>query len=159
MSSLLDQAQEIAEQFGLIDDDALDKITAEVLATYKRRADLERAVFSAVRGHIRIRLRSTTRRHEHTAPLRIAEFTVDEDADDPIARRMDLLRASAAVPGKGWMQWGAFTIEDHEARMEMLEKYAAGNLATAKKHREAISVIRSTPGAKTLFDVASKAAA
>ncbi len=160
MTSLMEQAKAFAELFSVIDDDALDKITAETLATYTRRADLETAVYSSVRATIRCGLRNATANIEASAPLRIAKFTEPTgEADDPIARRNALLNKAVFIPDRGRIMWGDCTIDDHEARIGLLEGYAAGNLASAGKHKEAISVIRSTPGAVTMFDVASKAAA
>lgn len=105
--------------------DALKELVAAEIANIQRNMtrERERVVFAAASAD--------------TAAFAAAKVRTSEMRD----RFAGLFRQSFAVGGEHVM-WGRATIAQHEARAEMLEKLAAGNLRTANQHREAAEVIR-----------------
>ncbi len=63
-----------------------------------------------------------------------------------------LLTTTVSLPDGSRVEWGEATREQHEARLEMLAKHAAGELETAARHRAAIDAIDAA-GARCLNEL------
>lgn len=66
----------------------------------------------------------------------------------------ELLAASFALGDNSEATWGEATVEQHQQRLDMLIKHAAGTVDTATRHRAAIAMIQAA-GATCLAEVAS----
>lgn len=69
-----------------------------------------------------------------------------------------LLTETVALPDGSRVLWGEATVSDHLARIQLLSRHAATELATATRHRAAVNYIEATPGATCLNDVVKAAA-
>lgn len=73
-------------------------------------------------------------------------------ADLDIEWTAALLTTTVALPGGERVTWGEATVEQHEARIAMLAKHAAGELETASRHRAAVESIKAA-GVRCLDDL------
>ena len=69
----------------------------------------------------------------------------------------ELLDATFALPDGIRVMWGEATIEQHEARIQMLSSIASGTLETAARHGQAVDELRAASAA-TLNDLVRVAA-
>lgn len=110
---------------------------------------LQEVVMPALRHEIRSRLRMLAAAIERDSVLSNAP-TANPDAD-----RLAFLAERFYAPPYGFVTWGEATIEQHEARIDYLNKKVNGLVDTISRHDKAIQEIRGA-GVKTLGDIHGK---
>lgn len=73
---------------------------------------------------------------------RLRTIVDDHDAQLKVEWSRELLEATFALPDGRLVAWGTATVEEHEARRDMLVGNAQGNMEAASRHAQAIRDIQ-----------------
>lgn len=122
---------------------SVDDLTDALLASARSRKDLAELVRPAVADRVRDRRREFARRVERQA---FGHGSCDArrpgaESADPAGARAAWLAEGFMVPDNGRVTWGAATVDDHLARIELLGKLRQGLTDTIDRHRWAVELI------------------
>lgn len=134
-----------------------DDIARMVIGTARTRKDLADLVFPAVAAQATFVRRGIVRREESTAfSQQKAEIEGHPaDAADPTDARRTLLELNTYVDhDTGYVPWGDLTVDQHEARIDFLERKMWGINVTVDRHRLAVKLIKNE-GVSCLNDLPS----
>ena len=134
-----------------------DDIARMVIATARTRKDLADLVFPAVAAQATFVRRGIVRREESTAfsqPDHDAQTSGDEPVDPTDARRTLLELNTYVDHDTGYVPWGDLTVDQHEARIDFLERKMWGINVTVDRHRLAVKLIKNE-GVSCLNDLPS----
>lgn len=134
-----------------------DDIARMVIVAARTRKELAELVFPAVSAQATFVRRGIVRREESTAfGQQKAEIEGHPaDAVDPTDARRTLLHCSTYVDhDTGYVPWGELTVEQHEARIDFLERKMWGISQTCDRHRLAVKLIENE-GVSCLNDLPS----
>lgn len=134
-----------------------EAIAAAALRRLKVGSHVTRILLPVVTDGARQLLRNDVRVIERAAFPRSARRELGEIVQSGLERKRLLDATFIVNDGRAPVRWGEATIEDHQARIDMLAKMRNGIDDTISRHQEAIALIQAN-GVRCLNDVASDAA-
>lgn len=140
-------------------DDA--EVAAAVIEAYPTRKALAAAVFGPIRAEVVRHRRATVRDAERQIERALSGRPVEPEGAANLASALssgDLSFVYFVYDSSGKnrtprrVDWATATVEDHQARIDFLDRYMAGLGRTKQRHQRAIEVIQEA-GATCLADV------
>lgn len=132
------------EEWSKTPDAEAEDVAERVIGSVRTRAELAALVFPAVRDQAVFVRRGIVRGEESAAFGHSRPDTQDTTAEpaDPTEARRTLLECATYVDhDTGYVLWGELTVDQHEARIDFLERKIWGIARTADRHRLAVKLL------------------
>lgn len=145
------------EEWSKTPDAEAEDVAERVIGSVRTRGELAALVFPAVRDQAVFVRRGVIRREESAAFSQPAGASPRASAEpvDPTESRRTLLECATYVDHEtGYVMWGELTVDQHEARIDFLERKIWGIARTADRHRLAVKLL-TDEGAACLNDLPS----